>query len=177
MAQVAMRMDVMPAASRCQRCGRPLKDPKSRAMGMGPVCAARDRAGRAMQAATQQAGAIITVDGQPLRHVVRHSPTGMEWGYGGSGPADLALSILADYLSRAGREVRVRQMPEAVPGPKVIEQLADMLHQDFKADVIATLPHSGWRLTGEQVAAWLVRHGVVVPVLPVVYEGRRPPRP
>jgi len=31
----------------------------------------------------------------PLEHVVRHSPTGMEWGYNGSGPADLALSIVA----------------------------------------------------------------------------------
>ena len=26
--------------------------------------------------------------------VVHHSPTGYEWGYGGSGPADLALNIL-----------------------------------------------------------------------------------
>lgn len=34
----------------------------------------------------------------PLRHYVRHSPTGMEWGYGGSGPADLARSILIDVL-------------------------------------------------------------------------------
>ena len=25
---------------------------------------------------------------------VWHSPTGFEWGYGGSGPADLALNIL-----------------------------------------------------------------------------------
>ena len=32
----------------------------------------------------------------PLRHVVRHSPDGFQWGYGGSGPADLALSILHD---------------------------------------------------------------------------------
>jgi hypothetical protein len=27
-----------------------------------------------------------------------HSPTGLEWGYGGSGPAHLALAILADHL-------------------------------------------------------------------------------
>jgi len=144
-------------------------------MGMGPVCAARDRANKAM--ATQPAGVTITVNGQPLRHVVRHSPTGMEWGYSGSGPADLALSILTDYLFRAGQQVRVREMPEAVPGRKVLEKLAEMLHQAFKADVVAQLPREGWRLAGEQVAAWLVRHGVVVPVLQVVYEGRRPPRP
>lgn len=34
----------------------------------------------------------------PLRHVVKHSPDGFQWGYGGSGPADLALSILHDCL-------------------------------------------------------------------------------
>jgi hypothetical protein len=28
----------------------------------------------------------------------RHSPTGPEWGYGGRGPAQLSLAILADYL-------------------------------------------------------------------------------
>lgn len=33
-----------------------------------------------------------------LRHVRRHSPGGFEWGYGGSGPADLARSLLIDVL-------------------------------------------------------------------------------
>jgi hypothetical protein len=36
-----------------------------------------------------------------LHHVVRHSPDGLEWGYMGSGPHDLALSLLA---ACAGRE-------------------------------------------------------------------------
>lgn len=35
----------------------------------------------------------------PLPHIVRHSPDGFQWGYGGNGPADLALSILCDCLS------------------------------------------------------------------------------
>lgn len=35
---------------------------------------------------------------EPLRHHVKHSPTGLEWGYGGSGPADLARSILIEIL-------------------------------------------------------------------------------
>ena len=53
---------------------------------------------------TDRAGArLVTVerDGQllgELRHVMRHSPTGMSWGYGGSGPADLARSLLVDAL-------------------------------------------------------------------------------
>ena len=29
--------------------------------------------------------------------LVNHSPSGFEWGYGGSGPAQLALAFLLDY--------------------------------------------------------------------------------
>lgn len=36
----------------------------------------------------------------PLHHHVYHSPTGFSWGYGGSGPSDLAMSILWDYLGK-----------------------------------------------------------------------------
>ena len=35
----------------------------------------------------------------PLRcDIVNRSPTGFAWGYAGSGPAQLALAILADYF-------------------------------------------------------------------------------
>lgn len=33
-----------------------------------------------------------------LKHIKRHSTTGLTWGYGGSGPADTALSILVDCV-------------------------------------------------------------------------------
>lgn len=51
---------------------------------------------------------LVTVerDGQilgVLRHIPRHSPTGMSWSYAGSGPADLALSLLADALGEDAR--------------------------------------------------------------------------
>jgi len=43
------------------------------------------------------------LDGTPevniKQEIVCHSPTGFEWGYGGSGPADLALNILY-YVTR-----------------------------------------------------------------------------
>jgi len=44
---------------------------------------------------------LVFADGQRpyrLRHLIVHSPSGVNWGYNGSGPADLALAILADYL-------------------------------------------------------------------------------
>jgi hypothetical protein len=59
-----------------------------------------------------------------------HSPTGFEWGYGGSGPAQLALALLADAL----RE----------------DQLARNYHQEFKWKVISQLPDS-WTLTASEV--------------------------
>lgn len=47
-------------------------------------------------------GTIVEVveDGsrRALRHIVEHSPTGLEWGYAGSGPADLARSILVEVM-------------------------------------------------------------------------------
>ncbi|MDI3317246.1 MAG: DUF6166 domain-containing protein [Bacillota bacterium] len=82
----------------------------------------------------------VMVNGRPLRHVVLHSPTGFSWGYGGSGPADLALSILADFLGD--------------------RKLAEQLHQDFKWEFVAKWTEDRpWLLTGAQILAWLRRLG------------------
>lgn len=69
----------------------------------------------------------------PQRLVV-HSPTGFEWGYGGSGPADLALNILARFTT---------------------PQDAYALHQDFKEDVVARIPREGGTIPAIQVGIWL----------------------
>ena len=70
-----------------------------------------------------------------LRHHVRHSPTGMNWGYGGSGPADLALSILWDYLKA-----------EPAPG----------CYQDFKHEFVADWEEE-WEITEREITEWLVK--------------------
>jgi hypothetical protein len=44
-------------------------------------------------------GAMLGV----LNHVVKHSPTGMGWGYAGSGPADTARSLLIAALGDEAR--------------------------------------------------------------------------
>ena len=75
-------------------------------------------------------------------HVVRHSPSGPEWGYGGSGPADCARSVLR---ALAGGDV------------------ADAHYQAFKAEVVARLPEEGAVITRTDVAAWLAgRAGATV---------------
>jgi hypothetical protein len=76
----------------------------------------------------------VTVDGRRLnpRHDLwNHSPSGFEWGYGGSGPAQLALAILADHLGN--------------------DQQALNLYQRFKWAVIAELPGRGWILTSRDI--------------------------
>lgn len=48
---------------------------------------------------------MLEVDGQvcPLPHQAKHSPTGMSWGYHGSGAADLARSLLIHALGADAR--------------------------------------------------------------------------
>ncbi len=77
---------------------------------------------------------FVTVNGQALdpRFDLRfHSPDGFEWGYGGSGPAQLALALLADYL-KDDRQVLT-------------------LYQDFKAKIVSTLPRDGWTLNDSEI--------------------------
>ena len=83
----------------------------------------------------QQDGTLsVSVNGQPLNprlDLWNHSPTGFECGYSGSGPAQLALALLADHLND--------------------DELAVALHQSFKRDAVARLSPQGWRLTSKQI--------------------------
>ena len=78
--------------------------------------------------------ADVRVDGVPLNprlDLWKHSVTGFEWGYSGSGPAQLALALLADCLGD--------------------DEEAIGWHQDFKSAVVAGLPHEGWTLTEQEI--------------------------
>lgn len=64
-----------------------------------------------------------------------HSPTGIEWGYVGSGPAQLALDILADALDS--------------------DLLAVRLHQHFMYEwVVPWLESDEWMISQLQVVCW-----------------------
>lgn len=68
----------------------------------------------------------------PRYDLRNHSPGGFNWGYGGSGPAQLALAICADALGN--------------------DELARELYQPYKWKVIAALdPKIGHTLTAEEV--------------------------
>ncbi len=87
--------------------------------------------------------------GLPLKQVVRHSPTGMEWGYGGSSPADTALSILTDYYVRSGlRSSRKKAVAAASKNG---------LYMDFKWAFIAPANREGFDITDIQIRDWLLK--------------------
>lgn len=84
--------------------------------------------------ASSDSTVLVTVDGRPLNprlDLWNHNPTGFEWGYSGSGPAQLALALLADLLNDDAEAVN--------------------LHQEFKEAVVAHLDRRSWRLTSEQI--------------------------
>ena len=85
-------------------------------------------------------GATVTVNGRPLDprlDLSNHSPDHFEWGYGGSGPAQLALAILADHLAD--------------------DEEALLFYQRFKWAVIADLPRQRGSLTGREIDQALER--------------------
>lgn len=71
------------------------------------------------------------------QEIVYHSPTGFEWGYGGSGPADLALNVLVLFVDKDS---------------------AKALHQQYKWDVISKIPYEGGVILAKDVVAWIEAH-------------------
>jgi hypothetical protein len=72
------------------------------------------------------------------QRVFNHSPDGFNWGYGGSGPAQLALALLL-----------IAGVPEAA---------AVRLHQRFKSEVIARLQQGDFSLDYGQLESWIAQH-------------------
>lgn len=73
----------------------------------------------------------------PSQQVWNHSPDGFQWGYGGSGPAQLALALLLDATDEA---------------------TARRNYQKFKWDVVAKWGKS-WSITTEEIVAWIEKEG------------------
>lgn len=68
-----------------------------------------------------------------LKHRFYHSPTGFNWGYRGSGPADLARSILWDHLEE--------EPPRA-------------LYMTFKEQFVSGWKDE-WQITSEEIQNWI----------------------
>ena len=76
------------------------------------------------------------------QEITNHSPTGFEFGYGGSGPAQLALAILMDFTGR-------------VPHPS--------FYHAFKWQFIAPMDAAGGTISGDAIREFMERFEEVDP--------------
>jgi len=94
---------------------------------------------------TTDGDVMAFVNGEPLYHVVAHSPAGFELGRGG-GADDLALSILADHFGeRPSLEQILQGECRSLP-----------YHQDFKWAVITPATSNlGFTINSDEIESWL----------------------
>lgn len=124
-----------------------------------------------------QYGLIVRPDGRggfaanvPL---IGYHSTEFSIGYGGSGPAELALATLAAYLPAPTPEEESARLDlrggayeraaadlslwadELGPRKTRVNRLVFALHQDFKWDFISTMPDTGGNVSLEDIGRWM----------------------
>jgi len=67
------------------------------------------------------------------RHIVFHSPDGFSWGYGGSGPSELARCLLIEVVG---------------------EELANEYYQDFKEQFVSRWGDN-WEMSAKDIETWV----------------------
>ena len=79
---------------------------------------------------------VVTADGRPLdlRLDLRLHADRPEWGYSGSGPAQLALALLADAVG---------------------DTVALARYQRFKRAIVARFEREKWILTQGEIRSWI----------------------
>lgn len=165
----------------CARCHRPLSDPKSVKAGMGEICRGHSDKGNTMIDETTKTEFADQFDDEiPLgkalimkragqtgdadHHrvavtnvphlVVHHSPDGFEFGYGGSGAADLALNVCQLYLNLTQYKGRKTKCYDGN-----CWALAWHFHQDFKREFIASANWvKGASIPFGKIDAWFSSH-------------------
>lgn len=83
-------------------------------------------------------GKITFLDPAPSQTLWNHSPDGFQWGYGGSGPAQLALAILLDATGDSEKAVQ--------------------WHQSFKTQFVSRWEDE-WTMTRSKVLEWVKTQG------------------
>ena len=74
------------------------------------------------------------LDPKPSQDIINHSPNGFNWGYTGSGPAQLALALLYDITKNKDLSLRY--------------------YQDFKFQIIASFGDT-WKLEEADILNWI----------------------
>lgn len=68
------------------------------------------------------------------KHIVRHSPDGFNWGYCGSGPAELARCLLLEVIGKDSGE--------------------KWHYQDFKNEIVSRFADD-WEITDISIRMWV----------------------
>jgi hypothetical protein len=77
----------------------------------------------------------VQLEPEPSQAIRNHSPDGFNFGFGGSGPSQLALAILLDFTGDA--------------------VIAEKYYRKFLWAYVATWGDK-WQITGEEIKAWLI---------------------
>lgn len=170
---IFVQPDLWGRITHCGVCGRELTDPTSVQRGIGPICNHKlqkeglmhnpeDEMDDEVEDVRLSERLVCRYERDKwrtnVRHLVtQHSPDGFSWGYGGSGPSDLALNLAEHVLVRTG-----------YAGERMKCYLSDcfvaayLMHHDLKWKFIAPMPDEGgevaWPVLVEWVQAWLVQH-------------------
>lgn len=85
------------------------------------------------------AGCLVTCDGvelQPRNELRKHATAGtFDWGFSGSGVAQLALAILCDFLQDDAKALQ--------------------FYEEFKTDMLAPIGQPTWTLKSETLTEWV----------------------
>ena len=84
--------------------------------------------------------------------IINHSPDGFNFGYTGSGPAQLALALLYDVTGDSYQ--------------------ASKYHQGFKWEFVSGFGDE-WTITSEEISAWLKAQEVMDRLVSQILENRR----
>lgn len=84
----------------------------------------------------------------PRNDLQNHSPDGFQWGYMGSGPAQLALALVADALGD--------------------DELAQKVYQPFKFSVLAKFDLDEWAIDRGEILAWVNAYAAGIKPLPEI---------
>ena len=98
-----------------------------------------NRSGYDRQVVVVKGGVSSDLSPEASQEIINHSPDGFNWGYSGSGPAQLALGLLLD-----------------VTGDR---EIVSRYYQLFKADVVAKFSES-WEITEVSIRRWLSDNGI-----------------
>lgn len=129
----------------CGNCKKPLTDPESVKRGLGSDCWAKMSVRMELEKDTRfthfEGDLVVRRNASGVKyisipHMIEcHSPSGFEWGYPGSGPAELALNTLFFFTKDCGFSFKY--------------------HQSFKSDFIEGIPQAGGRVPGDRIKAWI----------------------